>query len=671
MKYLFNLIFCFFSLQLAAQGVMSPELLWSVGRVNGAFLHNGGKSVAYSVTSYDVEQGTGKTYLYTMDTDGNNSRLINDNAESSNFVTLHPDGSVLYSQKGVLKVYNGDVSSDLNDKDGLKFAPKSGRIAFYKRVKTERTASDIYPEYTKSTARIYDDLMYRHWSNWEDGSHNHVFIGEPQPNGSYQLKDIMAGESFDAPTMPFGGSGDYTWNNDGTILAYVSVKKKGLEYATTTNSDIYFYEVASGNTTNFTKGMMGYDNNPAFSPNGRFFSWTSMPRDGYESDKNSIWIADLKSGDRTNLFSSWDGTVSDYQWAPDIDKIYFVAPVHGAQRLHEILLEFNKDGSYKKSTIRQITNEDVDYNHIVGITATGQIIAHRTDMNHAVELYSVNPVNGTGTQLTRVNNAIYESIKLSPIEKKMIGTSDGKEMLAWVIYPPGFDPAKKYPALVYCQGGPQSALTQFYSYRWNFQLMAANGYIVIAPNRRGMPGYGQAWNEAISGDWGGQPIADYLSAADYLADLPYVDRERIGAVGASYGGYSVYMLAGIHNKRFKTFISHCGLFNMESWYGSTEELFFANFDLKGPYWQKPTPKSYLDFNPIRFVDKWDTPMLIIEGEKDYRVPYTQGLEAYQAARLKGIKARLLMYPDEGHWVSKPHNSLVWHHEFFRWLRETL
>jgi dipeptidyl aminopeptidase/acylaminoacyl peptidase len=292
-------------------------------------------------------------------------------------------------------------------------------------------------------------------------------------------------------------------------------------------------------------------------------------------------------------------------------------------------------------------------------------------MNHAAELYGFNIKKGTERVITHTNDEIYNSIALSKIEKRWVKTTDGKEMLTWVILPPNFDSTKTYPTLLYCQGGPQSAVSQFYSFRWNFQLMAANDYVIIAPNRRGLPSFGTEWNEAISKDWGGQAMKDYLAAFDEISKESYIDQNNAGAVGASYGGYSVYMLAGIHEKRFKSFVAHCGLFNLESWYGSTEELFFANFDIGGPYWENPAPKSYAKFSPHKYAQNWDTPIFVIHGGRDYRVPDTQGMEAFQVAQLKGLKSRFLYFPKEGHWVLQPQNGLVWHREYFKWLDETL
>jgi dipeptidyl aminopeptidase/acylaminoacyl peptidase len=479
----------------------------------------------------------------------------------------------------------------------------------------------------------------------------------------------MAGEPYDAPQKPFGGAEDMVWAPDSRSLIYVSKKKFGKEYAVSTNSDLYHYDLATGQTVNLTANMDGYDTNPSFSPDGQFVAWTSMSREGFEADKNDIWVMDLKkrSALKMNLTGRWDGTVNNFIWTNDRQKIFFIAAWEGTEQLFEV----NFPGYTKMlPVVRKLTEGKWDINGLVGISGNN-IVVTRSDMNHASELYLVDAVSGKMRQLTHENDNIYNSIKLSNTELRKIRTSDNRTMGVWVIYPPDFDPAKKYPTLLYCQGGPQSALSQFYSFRWNFQLMAANGYIVVAPNRRGMPGWGTKWNEDISKDWGGQPMRDYLAAIDAVSEESYVDKERLGCVGASYGGYSVFMLAGMHNKRFKSFIAHDGLFDLKSWYGTTEELWFANWDIGGPYWQKPKPVSYEKYDPSNFVDKWNTPIMIIQGGIDFRVPIEQGLEAFQAAQLKGIKSKLLYLPNENHWVLHPQNALVWQREFFRWLAETL
>jgi dipeptidyl aminopeptidase/acylaminoacyl peptidase len=537
-----------------------------------------------------------------------------------------------------------------------------------KEVKLEKIlGKDLYPELEKSNVQVYNGLDYRHWDTWNDGNHNHVFYADANGNDKSVAIDIMKGEPYDSPQKPFGGDEDFTWSPDGKSIIYVCKKKSGTAYATSTNTDLYEYNLENKTTKNLTESNLGYDTNPIFSPNGDL-TWLQMKRDGYEADKNDI-IVRFKGMDM-NLTANWDGTVDGFKWSPDSKKIYFTAAVDGTKQLFEV----NFPGLTRKAVmVRQITTGTFDVNDLVGFTGD-KIIVTRTDMNHSKEIYSYDLKKNAWLKLTEVNDKAYAKLSLPTYEKRYVTTTDGKKMLVWVILPPNFDKTKKYPTLLYCQGGPQSALTQSYSFRWNFSLMASQGYVIVAPNRRGMPGHGVAWNEQISKDWGGQVMDDYLSAIDDVSKESYVDKSRLGAVGASYGGYSVFYLAGIHNKRFKTFISHCGVFNLQSMYGTTEEVFFTDWDSGGPYWEKDNAvaqKTYTQFNPINLVSKWDTPILIIQGGKDYRVPIGQGQEAFQAAQLRGIKSRFMLFPEENHWVLKPQNALVWQREFFGWLKETL
>jgi dipeptidyl aminopeptidase/acylaminoacyl peptidase len=490
-----------------------------------------------------------------------------------------------------------------------------------------------------------------------------VFI-HPVINGKPgEGKDIMSGLPYDAPQKPFGADEDFIWSPDSKSVIYVTKPLQGKDYAQSTNTDIFQYDLATGKTTNLSEKMMGYDVQPAFSPKGQL-AWLSMKRDGFEADKQDIVLRD--NGSIRNLTKSWDGSVDAFKWSNDGSRIFFIAPVDGTHQLFEVTLASNP-------VIKQLTRGDFDVSGMVGQTGNKMVVS-RTDMNHAAELYIADLGSGALQQLTHVNDGMYKNIAMSKVERRYVTTTDNKKMLVWVIYPPNFDPSKKYPTLLYCQGGPQSPLTQSYSFRWNFQLMAANGYIVVAPNRRGMYGHGQEWNEQISKDWGGQVMKDYLSAIDDVSKEKYVDKNRLGCVGASYGGYSVYYLAGIHNNRFKTFIAHDGVFDLRSMSGTTEELWFTNWDIGGYYWDKENKaaqKSFTQFNPSDLVAKWNTPILIIQGGRDYRVPVEQGLQAFQAAQLRGIKSKLLYFPEENHWVLKPQNALVWQREFYKWLRETL
>jgi dipeptidyl aminopeptidase/acylaminoacyl peptidase len=616
---------------LCAQNTMTPELLWQLGRVTGLGITPDGKNVIYRVSTPNLAEDKSLSKLYSIPLQGGSPLEITDTRVLKD-ATVSPDGK--------FKLYTKEVKL-------IKVAGK-----------------DFYSDLPKSNTKVYESLNYRHWDEWEDGAYSHLFYSGI--DGSNET-DLMPNEPYDCPQKPFGDESDYTWSPDSKKIIYVTKKKFGTEYAVSTNTDLYQFDITTGKTTNLTEGMMGYDVAPTFSSQG-VMAFLSMKRDGYESDKNDIVV--MTPGGPMNLTANWDETVLSFNWSSDGKKLYFTAAVDGTLQLFEV----NYPGLTKIAIqVKQITRGDFDVTGIVG-QAGDKMIVSRTDMNHATELYSVNLVNGQMTQLTHVNDATYSTLALSKIEKRFVTTTDNKQMLVWVIYPPNFDPTKKYPTLLYCQGGPQSALSQYYSFRWNFQLMAANGYIIVAPNRRGMPGHGVAWNEQISKDHGGQAIQDYLSAIDEISKENFVDKSRLGCVGASYGGYSVFYLAGIHNKRFKTFISHDGIFSFRSMYGTTEELFFENWDKGGPYWDKSNAaaqKSFSQFDPSNFVDKWDTPILIVQGGKDFRVPDGQGFEAFQAAQLRGIKSRLLYLPDENHWVLHAQNAMVWQREFFKWLKETL
>lgn len=615
-----------------AQQSMTPELLWKLGRVGAISLTEDGKSVVYRVATFDAVKNAASSKQYIVSIDGGESTQIVD---------------------GASMVFN------------KHFSPTGSHRIDVKGVKLQKVfGADYYPDLSKSDVMVYDDLMYRHWDTWEDGEFNHIFLYK---GNEAEGIDIMEGEAYNCPTVPWGGAEDYTWTPDGKQIIYVTKKSSGKEYALSTNTDLYAYDIETGETSNLTEGMMGYDTHPIFSTNG-VLAWLSMKRDGYEADKNDIIVRE--GDDQQNLTQDWDGTVNSFLWKKDGSGLYFNAPIDGTVQLFEVDYPGK---SRKKPVVKQLTKGQFDVRGLVGISGNKMVVS-RTDMNHASELFSVDLNDGTMIQLTHVNDDHYNSLKLSKVEKRYVKTTDKKDMLVWVIYPPDFDPNKKYPTLLYCQGGPQSALSQFYSFRWNFQIMAAHGYIVVAPNRRGMPGHGVEWNEDISKDYGGQPMRDYLSAVDALAEEPFVDNDRLGAVGASFGGYSVFYLAGIHDNRFKTFIAHDGIFNMKSMYGTTEEMFFVNWDNGGAYWEndnKVAMKTYSEFDPSSLVNNWNTPMMIVQGGKDYRVPDGQAFEAFQAAQLKGIKSRLLYFPNENHWVLKAQNGLVWQKEFFRWLKETL
>jgi dipeptidyl aminopeptidase/acylaminoacyl peptidase len=635
-KYIF-LIFSMITMSTLAQQNLTPETLWRLGRVTPLGISKDGKLLIYKVGTPSIEENKINSKYYSVPAGGGNATLLE-----------KIDG--LITDKSV--------------------SPNGQEYISVEQVKVEKVlGSDLYPKLSKTTAQIYTGLDYRHWDTWNDGTHNHLFVGLLAKENEKVLApiDIMPNEPYDSPQKPFGGDEDYVWSPDGTKIIYVCKKKTGTAYATSTNTDLYEFDLATKTTKNLTEGNLGYDTHPIFSPKGDL-SWLQMKRDGFEADKNDIIVR--HRGLDINLTAGWDGTVDSFTWSNDGKKVYFIAPIKGTKQLFEV----NFPGLTKIAVrVTQLTDGDFDVNAVVGFSGTSVLVT-RNDMNHAPEVYSYDLVKKTWKQITKVNDEAYAKISSCKTEKRWVTTTDGKKMLVWIILPPNFDKTKKYPALLYCQGGPQSALTQSYSFRWNFQLMASQGYIIVAPNRRGMPGHGTAWNEQISGDWGGQVMDDYLAAIDDVAKESSVDKTRLGAVGASYGGYSVFQLAGIHKNRFKTFISHCGIFNTESMYGTTEEVFFTNWDSGGAYWEKDNAtaqKTYNEFNPIKSINNWNTPILIIQGGKDYRVPIGQGQEAFQAAQLKGIKSKFLLFPDENHWVLKPQNALVWQKEFFGWLKETL
>jgi dipeptidyl aminopeptidase/acylaminoacyl peptidase len=615
-----------------AQNLMTPELLWKLGRLNAIGVSKDKQYIIYSVSTPDVSQNKSSAKTYRMPVGGGAAEQI------SSADTL---------------VYNNHVSPDgkwrISDSD-VKVMNVYG--------------SDFYPDLSKSNVQVYNSLMYRHWDTWEDGKFSHVFLSGVNDTVK---KDLMPGEPYDCPQKPFGSDEDYLWNPDGKRVVYVTKDKQGTAYAISTNTDLYEYDVQSGATKNLTEGMKGYDVNPSYNTKGEL-AWLSMKRDGYEADKQDIIVSDGIT--KMNLTEGRDDIhVESFKWSNDGRKIYFIAPVDGTLQLFEV----NYPGKTKMAVvIHQITKGEFDVSGFIG-EAGDSLFVTRTDFNHAAEIYTVNAVNGNMNQLTHINDAVYSTLALCSWQKKYITTTDSKKMVTWVVLPPNFDANKKYPTLLYCQGGPQSPLTQFYSFRWNLQLMASNGYVIVAPCRRGMPGFGTKWNEDVSKDWGGQVLNDYLSAIDAVSKEQYVDTSRRGCVGASFGGFSVFALEGMHGHRFKTFISHDGVFDFRSMYGTTDEMWFENWEKGGAYWENNNVVAQRSFSqsPSNFVDKWNTPIMIFQGGKDYRVPIEQGQQAFQAAQLKGIKSRFVYLPDENHWVLKAQDALVWQHEFFKWLEETL
>lgn len=653
--------------------ILTPEKLWELGRVSAEGLSSDGKYLVYGVSNYNFGENKSEKNLYVAALEGGEVTQFTAEAGGESVVEITKKGDVIYLFKGQLwsKSLSGGEAEQLTEVAGelenVKISPDGKHILFSRPVLVNKYHSvDKYADLSKSNVYIFDNLDYRHWDSFNDGRFNHPFLATYENGKIGEPIDLLLDEAFYSPQAPFGGAEDFAWAPDSKAVLYVCKKKFGNEYAQSTNTDIYRYDIATKATSNLTEGLMGYDTHPVYSPNGQRLAWLSMKTDGYEADKTDILVFDRGSAKRVNLTASWDGTVNSFIWSSDGRKLFFTAPTKGTVQLFEVEVNF----ASKVSSVKQLSEGQFDIGDIVG-EVNGGLVVSSTTLTRAAEIYVYDLKKKTLQAITKVNDSAFAKIADTKVEGRFTKASDGADLFSWVIYPPDFDPAKKYPTLLFCQGGPQSATTLGYSFRWNFQLMASQGYIVILPNRRGMPGWGVKWNHDISKDWGGQPIQDYLSAIDDLAKESYVDKDRIGAVGASYGGYSVFMLAGVHGGRFKSLISHCGLFDMTSWYGTTEEIFFANYDLGGPYWDKSNEKTYTAFNPISHIDKWNTPILIFQGGKDFRVPIGQGLEAFQAAQLKNIKSRLVYLPEENHWVLSGHNAQVWQREFFGWLKETL
>lgn len=651
------------------EGRLTAETLQSLARVSDAKLSPDGTKVLYGVTFMSIEQNKGNRELFVINVDGSDKRQITQTPQSEqNAVWINGGDQIAFLYSGQLWVMNADgtnrkqVSNYKGGINGFVLSPDESRILFYSDIKYGERATDIYPDLPKATGRVIDDLMYKHWDEWVE-TIPHPYIATVDWNGNMGAAiDIMEGEPYEAPMKPSNGIEDFAWSPDGKQIAYASRKKTGVEYSLSTNSDIYIYNVETKQTYNLTEGMMGYDTQPTFSPDGQYIAWISQERDGYESDKHRLFVANLVSGKKTYMTEDFDYNADAPRWHPSSQAIGFICPKEGTNHIWGISM--NKE-------LRQVTKGQYDYTGFD--TAADKMIAIRQSMEKPAEVYVIDTANGEATEISFENKPILDQLTMGKSEPRWIKTTDGKDMLTWIIYPPHFDPNKKYPALLYCVGGPQSMIGQGWSYRWNYQMMAANDYIIVAPNRRGLPGFGQEWLEQISGDYGGQNMKDYLSAIDEMAKEPYIDENRLGAVGASYGGFSVYWLAGHHEKRFKAFIAHAGIFNLEQQYLETEEMWFANWDMGGPYWDKDNKIAQRTFatSPHRFIDRWDTPILVTHGELDYRVPISQGLGAFNAAKLRGIPAEMLVYPDENHWILKPQNGILFQRVFFRWLDKWL
>ena len=681
---------------------MTAETLWAMGRIGGATASPDGKTIAYQVGYYSVKENKSHQMLYTVSADGKLHRtLTNTAASETDAAWINGGKRIAFLSKGQLWTMNADGSdrrqltkSDI-DIDGFKFSPDEKKVLLIKSLPYHESIKKNPDDLPLATGRVVTDLNYRHWDHYVE-TVAHPFVANVTENGVDNGKDIIEGEPYECPMAPFGGVEQLAWSPDSKTIAYTCRKKTGVNYAISTDSDIFLYDVATGSTKNLCKPEgykapevdpttsmknqavnnqegdvnVGYDTNPQFSPDGKYVAWQSMKHDGYESDRNRLCVYTLATGEKKYVAEKFDSNVDAFCWAADSKTLYFIGCWHACVNMYQT----NINGE-----VKQLTDDWMDFGSIQMLGNTGKILASRHSISQADELYIVTPgkdVKKTKVQqVTWENKAFYDQLEMGKVQERWVKTTDGKQMLVWVILPPHFDENKKYPTLLFCEGGPQSPVSQFWSYRWNFQIMAAHDYIVIAPNRRGLPGFGSEWNESISGDWTGQCMDDYLSAIDDATNnLPYVDKDRLGCVGASFGGFSVYYLAGHHNKRFKAFIAHDGAFNLESMYTDTEEAWFSNWEYDDAYWKyvkTNRAKRTYSHSPHKFVDKWDTPILCIHGEMDYRINANQGFGAFNAARLRGIPAELLIYPDENHWVLKPQNGVLWQRTFFGWLDKWL
>jgi len=653
--------------------LMTPEVLWAFGRVSDPVVSPDGETVLYGVSYYSIEQNKGNRELYSVGINAESVKRLTTSLKSEFNAVWKPDGSkigFLTSESGSVQLWemNPDginriqISNIEGGITGFKYAPDQSKILYTKDIEIEEKFPNLYEGLPLASGRLMNDLMYRHWDHWVD-TYSHVFIADYNGKQLSNHKDIMEGEPFNSPLSPFGGIEQIEWSADSKVIAYTSKKLSGKAATLSTNSAIYFYNIETGETKNMTEGMMGFDVGPVFSPDGNYMAWESMERDGYESDKNRLYILNLKTGDRTYATDGFDQNAGSISWTADSKNIFFTSDWHGAFQIYKFNL--------KSGNIDKITEGLQDYRSVA--IAGKHLVATKQTMSMPTELFQINPKNGNAQQMTFTNKKLLDQLKMGKTEERWIKTHDDKDMQVFVIYPPDFDPNKKYPGILYCKGGPQGPLSQSFHYRWNYQIMAANGYIIVAPARRGVSGFGQAWQEQISGDYHGKSMQDYLTAIDELSKEPFIDENRLGAIGASAGGYAVYYLAGNHEGRFKTFIAHDGIFNEEAQYLETEEMWFENWDKGGPFWEKDNEVAQEAYkhSPHKYVQNWDTPILVIHSELDYRVVVTQGMTAFNAAILKGVPAEYLYFPDENHWVLHPQNGILWQRTFFNWLDKWL
>lgn len=681
---------------------LTPELLWSMGRIGSTVLSPDKTNILYTVTTYNISENRGYSAIYILNSETKETKKLTVNTSKSEsdanfiengrkivFLSADDNGT---SQ---LCMMNSDgsnrkcISSEKIDVNGYLFSPDEKHVVLIHDVPTETSIIKNDDDLPKATGMVINELMYKHWDRYVR-SVPHPFIANFDGSQITNARDILDGQPYESPMCPFGGIEEFAWSPDSKSLAYVMRKKTGRDYAISTDSDIFLYNLETGKTKNLCKPEnykspvvnatsslkhqiqynenedynLGYDDKPKFSPNGKYIAWTSMKHDGYESDRTRLCVYEFSTGSKTYVTETFDSGVNDFVWDDNSKELYFSGVWHGKTNLYKTNL---------KGEVSKITDEVCDYTLVDVDSRQNKLLTKKQSMSMADDIFFVDIKKGTSYQLTNINESIYNKLTFGEVKERWVKTVDGKQELCWVIYPPHFDKNKKYPTLLFCEGGPQSPVSQFWSYRWNFQIMAANGYIIIAPNRRGLPGFGYEWLTQISGDYTGLCMKDYLSAIDDICKEPYVDKDRLGCVGASFGGYSVYWLAGNHDKRFKCFIAHDGIFNTQQQYLETEEMWFPNWDMGSAPWVKPggeMQKVYSE-SPHLFVDKWDTPILCIHGQKDFRIEYTQAESAFNAARLRGIPAQLLLFPDENHWVLKPQNAILWQRTFFRWLDKWL